>query len=105
MGAHSIVGGKMRDGYSRARRDAARAIACDIPDPVEYARHVPLRIAVALVEAHGHAQGRRVALGFADLFADMRDMGLMDAGTNKAFLTAFGLQVRRALLVEIGEDE
>lgn len=86
----------------RARRDAARALTRDIPDPETYARYAPLVVADALCGAvrlggPGSIGVYRVAEGHARI---LRPLGLCEFGGT--CLTAFGLGVRRALMREDG---
>lgn len=78
---------------SRARIDALRAIARDIPDPAEYASHLPDWAVEALLSAtKDHADGWCAPAATA---AALRPLGLVGYGTRG--LTAFGWAVRQAL--------
>lgn len=78
---------------SMARQDALRAIARDIPDPEDYAYHLPLWAADALLAATKHSSyGWRVPRRLA---LRLRPYGLV--AYNDDGLTAFGWAVRCAL--------
>lgn len=80
----------------RARQDAMKHVAQDIPRPEDYARYMPLDHAEALMRARPGSEGEWISKG--PLLADMRRAGLIGYGCD--FLTAFGLAVRRVLLRE-----
>lgn len=76
-----------------ARKDAQAAIARDIPDPDDFARYMPLPMAVALLSAwknqsYGWCVTPRIA-------AYLRPLGLV--AYNDYGLTAFGYAVLLAL--------
>lgn len=77
----------------RARLDAAKAIALDIPDPDDYARHMPLLLCRALLTAWSYqSYGWMVSREIAPY---LRPLGLV--AYNDCGLTAFGYSVLRAL--------
>lgn len=81
-----------------ARMDAMRAIASDIPAPEVFARYISLEVATALRNARARNGGSwQVAV---DRAAQLRPLGLVEYGGR--CLTAFGLKVRRCLMV--GDD-
>lgn len=86
----------VRSERDRAKRDALRAIARDIPDPAEYARQCPLWIAEALVAARYVPQANEFRVSL-DTAVKLKPYGLVDAGTGITALTAFAIAVRRAL--------
>lgn len=77
---------------STAQRDFMRHIATDIPDPVSYARHLPLEIVDLLLTATFERHTWRIVSPHCH---KLRRLGLMDFGSG--CLTVFGMQVRRAL--------
>lgn len=79
-----------------ARRDALKAIAQDIPDPEEYAWHLPKPYCFWLAQAYrsqdpANAGCYRVA---DEHIPDMFSLGLCD---RDGYLMAFGQAVRRAM--------
>lgn len=96
VGLSRLDGKRMAAGEDRARRDAMKAIARDIPDPALFARLMPLVLADALAGAW-HPSGRicewQVAEGHAVL---LRPWGLCEYGGR--CLTGFGVSVRRVLI-------
>jgi len=79
----------------RAKSDAFRAIAKDIPDPKAFADQMLLVHAEMLISASFRAGSYFVYC--ADLYR-LRRMGLVEFGGN--CLTAFGIAVRRALVAD-----
>ena len=79
----------------RARHDALRDIARDLPDPARYARYLPLEVVEALVGAwlSNNNDEWRVSREAAEL---LRPFGLVGYGTQG--LTGFGIGVRKAIL-------
>ena len=87
---------RMRQWEERARRDAMKHIARGIPCPVEFARSLPLVLADALVKARRSPTNEYFV--HREHAAILKPMGLVDAGTGKTCLGAFGIKVRKALL-------
>lgn len=82
----------------RARVDALRAIARDIPDPAEYAAYLPdWAVTAMLASAKDHSDDWCAP---RDAAAALRPLGLVGYGTRG--LTAFGWAVRQALLRDNG---
>ena len=76
-----------------ARRDAMRHMVADLPDPAEFARYLPLE-AVEMLLAACLRDTWYVSREAAPY---LRSLSLVGYGTEG--LTAFGIVVRRALLV------
>ena len=77
----------------RARQDAMKAIARDIPDPDDYARLMPLSLVTALLSAWNYqSYGWIVSREIAPY---LRPLGLV--AYNDCGLTAFGYSVMLAL--------
>ncbi len=77
-----------------AKRDAARHMLADLPDPVDYARYLPLEAVEMLLKAY-----------FRDTWYVSREAApylrpLMLVGYGTTGLTAFGISVLRALKAE-----
>lgn len=85
-------------GSSRAKRDAQRALARDIPDPVAVAQYMSLYLVEALLRSHKtHVGIVEVAEADAEL---LRPYGICEYGGR--YLTAHGMAVRAALKVDAG---
>lgn len=83
---------------TRAMKDALRAIARDIPCPKKYASWAPLAIVEALGRAYLRNGNEWVATTYdAEL---LKLYGLVEAGKGRCGLTAFAIQVRKALMRE-----
>lgn len=84
----------------KARDDAFRAMANDLPDPAEYASTMAPEIAAALMDA---VHGRNGGLWAADgpLVPSLRSMGLI--AINDRQLTDFAMRVRYAMREAAGE--
>jgi hypothetical protein len=81
-----------------ARIDAARHMLADLPDPRQYAHHLPLHLVEALTAARKNkTYGWMVG---EDHAAELRSLGLVGFGRGREGqgVTAFGWAVRRALL-------
>lgn len=76
---------------------AMRAIALNIPDPAVYAGYLPARLALALCGAWRRGKSEYVVNPFDA--AVLRPYGLVGYGSDA--LTAFGLKVRKALMVDL----
>lgn len=80
------------ESYTRARRDAQRSMAWEIPSPREYAQYMASRHVVMLLAAYQHKVAWYVNREAA---RELREYGLVEIrGTA---LTAFGMHVRREL--------
>ena len=80
---------------NRAWEDAMRVIARDVPDPATYAKLLSLPIAEILTGARSRLGSYYVSRQDA---VTLRPAGLTECGEGKRCLTAFGIQVRKALL-------
>lgn len=80
----------------RARRDALVAIARDIPEPTDFARHLPLGVVTALRNARIRNGGCYQAS--VEWAAALRSYSLVEYGGR--CLTAFGIAVRRELMAD-----
>lgn len=82
----------------KARRDALRHIASEHRTPRQLARLLPLVCANAVMSAQ---EGREKASFHVtcdpDVLIALRRFGLVEYGTGKRGLTAYGFQVRREL--------
>lgn len=78
-----------------AKMDAIAGIRLTIPDPAEYARHVPMWMAEVLIGARKSQAGYKVSPQDA---VDLRPWGLVEA--RGCYITAFGIAVRRELRAE-----
>lgn len=87
---------RIRRFNEKARRDAMKHMAQDIPCPVEFARSLPLVLVDALVKASRAPNNEYLV--HPEHAAMLKPLGLVDAGTGKRCLGAFGMQVRKALL-------
>lgn len=86
---------KQRDAYERAREDAARDIASDLPDPRDYAAYgMSLETRSALLTASFDSIEHAWKVQ-PDIAAYLRPFGLVGYGT--VYLTAFGTKVFKAL--------
>lgn len=65
-----------------------------IPDPDQFAKVLPIRVAEALCEAWPGRDGLRV---YPHMAAELRNYSLVGCGVN--YLTAFGIAVRRELMI------
>lgn len=101
ISAHGNVINSRDDGLiddeRRARLDAMRHIARDVPDPETYARRLAPELALLLVNARTRRGSLRVTTEAA---RRLKPFGLVEAGQVGTKLTAFGMKVRRALLEE-----
>lgn len=77
----------------RAREDAMKAIARDIPNPKIFAQYIPIVFVEALMSARVNRDGGQVS---AHLACEMSRWGLVEV--RGPHLTAFGFQVRKALI-------
>ena len=82
------------------RRDALKHMLAELPDPVDFARYLPLHLAEALCGAVNRGDlGQIVGETHA---AELRSLGLVGFGRNEQGrgVSAFGWAVRRALMAE-----